>query len=331
LIPAATEDEVMKPTTIMSRDDWISGTKAFFTRGRSTGEGGLEAVDNALLMFELCTNNQWPECLRVVEENLDAWIRKKTNDAGKLKTSRDKDVIQTLKDQLRAALAGRPPEVWSGDYPPIFVSNDIHKGNVEVPTAWKGRVEVILGELYENARGRELLKLLSDACEERHQRVVVAFGSNQCAPCTLEVIQDDDKRLKPDPKAWMANPNIVQIGIEGSGAKRKFMGGNGSSALVLFDPDVAAGPDGDRPSWIALGHELVHAYHYVTGTCARPLAGSTDADSGLSEEEMQTIGTRGYQRQKPSENWLRDGAGLPDRTRYSGYDFSATRCTLTGG
>jgi hypothetical protein len=321
----------MKPTNIMSREDWLNDTKAFFTRGRSTGPGGLQEVDSALMMFEACNNGQWPECLRVVEEKLDAWIASKTNEAGQLKTSRDKDTIRTLKSQLRAALAGRPPQVWSGDYPPIFVSNDIHKGNVEVPTAWKGRVEVILGELNADDRGEELLEMLSVACQARHQRVVIAYGSNQCAPCTLEVITDDDKRLKPEPAVWMANPNIVQVGIDKSGPKRKFIGGNGSSALVLFDPDIAAGPDGDRPSWIALGHELVHAYHYVTGTCARALAGSTNADSGLSEEEMQTIETRGYQRQKPSENWLRDGVRLPDRTCYSGYDFANTTCTLTSG
>lgn len=318
----------MKPTTITTREVWMSTTKAAFTRGRSKGEGSLDAVDNALLMFESCNNGQWPECLRNVETQLDKWIAKKTVD-GELKTKRSHTAIAKLKREISEALRGRPPELWSGDYPPIFISTDVHKGNVEVPSTWKGRVEVIMGELRSNARGALLLQMLSDACERKHQRVVVAYGSNQCAPCTLEVITDDEKRLKPDLKGWMSNPHIVAIGVDKSGAKRKFIENAGACGLVLFDPDVRPGPDGDRPAWIALGHELVHAYHYVTGTCARALEGSTDSDSGLSEEEMQTVGTRGYDRQVPSENWLRDGDSKPLRTTYSGYDFSSTRCTLT--
>ena len=173
------------------------------------------------------------------------------------------------------------------------------------------------------------MTMLNAACSSNNQRVVIAFGSNQCAPVKLDVLFDNEKRLRPKVAEWMANSSIVQIGIDKSGDAPKFIGGAGSSALVLFNPDIGAGPDGERPGWVALGHELIHAYHYVTGTCARPLTGSTDADSGLSEEEMQTIGTRGYAGQVPSENWLREGARVPPRTTYSGYDFSSTRCTLT--
>jgi hypothetical protein len=45
---------------------------------------------------------------------------------------------------------------------------------------------------------------------------------------------------------------------------------------------------------------------------------------------MQTIGTAGYDGHIPSENWLRESAGSLKRTKYSGYDFGSTKCTLTG-
>lgn len=318
----------MKPTTIMQRADWIKDTSSIWTRGRSKGTGSLEDVDNALLMFEACNNNQWPEALRVVEEKLAAWIASKMQ-GDELKTVRSHKTIRALESQVAAALQGRDPEVWSGTYPPIFVSTDVLTEKLEVPAAWKGRVDAILGELNKDARGKALLEMLSDACEKKHQHVVIAFGSNQCAPVRLDVLQDNDQRLRPKVSEWMSNPDIVQIGIDKSGAKPKFRGGPGSSALVLFNPDIGAGPDGDRPNWVALGHELIHAFHYVTGTCARPLTGSTNADSGLSEEEMQTIGTGGYDGAVPSENWLRESAGSGKRTKYSGYDFGQTRCTLT--
>jgi hypothetical protein len=319
----------MKPTNIMTRKKWIDDTSSFWTRGRSKGQGSLEAVDNALLMFEACTNNQWPEALRVVESALNDWIASKTNVQGQLKTARSHTTIQLLKNQIAAALAGRDPEIWS-TYPPIFISTDVLMEKVEVPGTWRGKVDTILGELNSDPRGKTLMESLSAACQSQRQKVVIAYGKNQCAPVRVDVLMDNHQRLRPKLSEWMSNNSIVQTGIDKSGTKPKFIGGAGSSALVLFDPDVAAGPDGDRPSWVALGHELIHAYHYVTGTCARPLTGSTNTDSGLSEEEMQTIGTGGYKGQIPSENWLRESAGSPERTKYSGYDFSATKCTLTG-
>jgi hypothetical protein len=318
----------MKPNTIMTRAEWIKDTSSFWTRGRSTGAGSLEAVDNALLMFEACNNNQWPETLRVVEIALADWIASKTKQ-DKFKTVRSHVTIGLLQRQVAAALGGQDPNIWSGDYPKVFVSSDNIAEKVEVPDTWRGRVATILGELNQDKCGKQLLELLTAACEKNNQRVVIAYGSNQCAPVRLDILTDNEQRLRPKVSEWMSNPNIVQIGIDRSGPKPKFIGGIGSSALVLFDPNIEAGPDGDRPSWVALGHELIHAYHYVTGTCARPLTGSTNDDSGLSEEEMQTIGTGGYDGQIPSENWLRESAGSTKRTKYSGYDFGKTRCTLT--
>ena len=320
----------MKPTNIMKRTKWIKDTSSIWARGRSKGKGSLEAVDNALLMFEACNNNQWPEALREVESALNEWIASKTNDQGQLKTVRSHDTINLLKSQIAAALAGRTPEIWSGAYPPVFVSTDVLMEKVEVPDTWRGKVDTILGELNTDANGKKLMEMLSAACEKQHQKVVIAYGKNQCAPVKLDILMDNDQRLRPKLSEWMSNDNIVQTGIDKSGPKPRFIGGAGSSALVLFDPTVGAGPDGDRPSWVALGHELIHAYHYVTGTCARKLNGSTDTDSGLSEEEMQTIGTGGYKGQIPSENWLRESAGAVERTKYSGYDFKQTKCTLTG-
>lgn len=319
----------MKPTNIMSRASWIKDTSSIQTRGRSSGPDSLVSVDNALLMFEACSNNQWPETLRAIQSALADWIASKTKN-GQLKTVRSHTTIRLLESQIAAALQGRDPRVWSGDYPPIFCSEDILTEKIEVPASWQGRVQHTLGELNSDRRGKRLLKMLSEACEKQRQKVVIAFGKNQCAPVKLDILMDNDMRLRPKVSEWMSNPNIVQVGIDKSGPKPRFVGGPGSSALVLFDPDFPAGPDGDRPGWVALGHELVHAYHYVTGTCARALSGSTDTDSGLSEEEMQTIGVAGYDRQVPSENWLREGASLPLRKTYSGYDFSKTRCTLAG-
>ena len=181
----------------------------------------------------------------------------------------------------------------------------------------------------QDVRGQAFIQMLSAACLRKGHRVVIAFGSNQCAPVATDIIMNNDRRLAPNVAEWMSNPSIVAQGVDKSSTPRKFNENTGASGLVLFNPDLLAGPDGDRKTWVALAHEMVHAYHFVTGTCARKFTGSTNMDSGLSEEEMRTIGCAGYDGEVPSENWFRESTGDPKRTTYSGYDFSDTRCSLT--
>jgi hypothetical protein len=67
-----------------------------------------------------------------------------------------------------------------------------------------------------------------------------------------------------------------------------------------------------RPAWIALAHELIHAWRLVCGTCVfRP--------SAIGEnyyEEAMTVGLPPYDGCRYSENRLRLLKGLPLRTFY---------------
>jgi hypothetical protein len=68
----------------------------------------------------------------------------------------------------------------------------------------------------------------------------------------------------------------------------------------------------DRPSWIALAHELIHAWRLVRGCCVfRP-----SAVSEYYYEEAMTVGLPPYDKCRFTENHFRRTKGLPLRTFY---------------
>lgn len=98
--------------------------------------------------------------------------------------------------------------------------------------------------------------------------------------------------------------------------------GSGADAFVIWDPEMAdSGADLEeskrakrmvRPSWIALVHELIHGWRYVTGQRVfRP-------DAMIEEyyEEAMTVGLPPYDGCKFTENRFRMSSGEPLRTFY---------------
>jgi hypothetical protein len=114
----------------------------------------------------------------------------------------------------------------------------------------------------------------------------------------------------------------LQNGLIGYHVMAHLTPGAGSEAWVVWDPDKAdAGADlppaerapwMTRPSWIALVHELIHAWRIVTGRCVfRPEALIEDY-----YEEAMTVGLPPYDGCRFTENAFRLKAGLPLRTFY---------------
>ena len=86
----------------------------------------------------------------------------------------------------------------------------------------------------------------------------------------------------------------------------------GESSTVLFNPESTQGGyneegNRDRPSFIGLGHELIHAKNRYTGTRVPSSSGKNDPDGSgtiLSNEELNT---------RAGENKIRQEQGLPLR------------------
>lgn len=106
--------------------------------------------------------------------------------------------------------------------------------------------------------------------------------------------------------------------------------GPGSDATVKFNPDRTVVPPGNEP-WmtrdpaIGLGHELIHAHHYNTGTRETGTSDYTGADGNTyhtKNEEQRTAGVGPHRNSPMTENQLRKEfteGGLgdhPERPRY---------------
>lgn len=114
----------------------------------------------------------------------------------------------------------------------------------------------------------------------------------------------------------------LQNGLVGYHVMSHLTPGQGTEAWVVWDPDKEdAGADlppherapwMQRPSWIALVHELIHAWRMVTGRCVfRPAPQIEEY-----YEEAMTVGLPPYDSCRFTENAFRRKAGLPLRTYY---------------
>ncbi|HET8727163.1 MAG TPA: M91 family zinc metallopeptidase [Alphaproteobacteria bacterium] len=85
--------------------------------------------------------------------------------------------------------------------------------------------------------------------------------------------------------------------------------GNGCVTAVYWNPNILSSPDGSRPPFIALAHELIHAMQNLRGT----------AYKDVRKEEYATVGLAPYAaRRKRNENAIRTEHGIAPRMQYSG-------------
>lgn len=93
------------------------------------------------------------------------------------------------------------------------------------------------------------------------------------------------------------------------GSEADACNGTGSITAVHWNPNILTSPDGSRPPFIALAHELVHAMQNLRGTAYRD----------TPTEEYATVGLAPYAtKRKRNENAIRAEHGVAPRTQYSG-------------
>jgi hypothetical protein len=97
------------------------------------------------------------------------------------------------------------------------------------------------------------------------------------------------------------------------------LAGKGSSAIVRYINRALDNEIGVKnhiiirlpnPPFVVLAHELIHAFHYVSGN------NYPDSVDGVKREELYTTGVGPYQNTRISENAIRKEHGLPERTCY---------------
>jgi hypothetical protein len=110
----------------------------------------------------------------------------------------------------------------------------------------------------------------------------------------------------------------------------------GTVSGIRWDPLHNSTPDGSRPPFIGLAHELIHAWRnlygisYIrmgTGTLGTNFNNSEDA---TNVDEMKVVGLRGFEQELITENRIRKEHGLPYRTSYFGRCSAAEGAPDTG-
>ncbi len=86
--------------------------------------------------------------------------------------------------------------------------------------------------------------------------------------------------------------------------------GEGAACAIKWDPKNKKTPDGSRPPFIALAHELIHCYHN--------LRGNSLMQKSKENDEAKTVGLAGYEGEPISENRIRREHGIAYRSQYNG-------------
>lgn len=173
-------------------------------------------------------------------------------------------------------------------------------------------VKMSLNILRSKPVGKQVIEEISKRCELTGNKVVIEFSTIATAVPAPAI--DDTTRAK------LSSPGEGKLHM--GDAPNKIVGNGGSCAVVRWNPShTIPFTNVQRPSYISLGHELVHAHHFVHGTCKRPVTDvvmlEKGVDSGLAEEEARTVGLGPYADEALCENTIRHEWGQPKRTEYN--------------
>lgn len=159
-----------------------------------------------------------------------------------------------------------------------------------------GLVETALDKIYSKPVGKSLL----DA-------IAAEVGKAGRGGYTVTIYPKDSVKETFGPFRW----RVYQTGsVTKTGSELNATNGTGSISIIRWDPKANATPDGARPPFIALAHELIHCMHNLKGTSHL----LTIAEKKI--DEMMVTGLRGYEQEPISENRIRGEHGIAYRNSY---------------
>ncbi len=181
-------------------------------------------------------------------------------------------------------------------FPGIIIRMNSATDSVMFPTL----VQQALDEINRYATGRKLLAGISS-------RVGSAkFGYTVC-------IMRADMTYDPGCVTKWVGTNVAKRGNETSATTP----GQSSVTSIKYNANMILTPDGRRPSWVGLAHELIHAYYNLKGK-GRPGGQAMNVNGMVEIEELATVGLGAGPHRSITENKIRLEARLPQRTTYGG-------------
>ena len=175
-------------------------------------------------------------------------------------------------------------------YPHIIIRNDPDKN----PTFHLTVLEQ-LALIASKPIGKKLLKAISEGkgAPSVGYKVAIMRADNK-----VDLTTQDAK--------WSGGNVCVRVSEEKAG------NGQGSPSAIKYNPNLMKTPDGERPPWVGLAHELCHALHNIQGTA------KVGNDLIRSEEEVTVgLGEWAADDKAINENNIRKEHGIKKRKSYT--------------
>lgn len=94
--------------------------------------------------------------------------------------------------------------------------------------------------------------------------------------------------------------------------------GSSSVTAIKYNANMIDTPDGNRPSWVGLAHELIHAHYNLKGEGFPEGQKQMNVKGQVEKEEMATVGLGPGPHRDITENKIREEAKIPLRSTYGG-------------
>lgn len=231
------------PNVTLNAD--LSNWKEFSAREKTIRSSRLKAIDQAVEVYR--RNKNYRPARIALAKAIFAWL------GDKMEAHPDKKVefqsVSCRQDAVTALMSQ--------------MSVDIHCGALtSIPTS--ARKPYILMPL-SNSQNQSMVVMVSSAldCDSYISQVESALRELSTQPYGAALLQriSDQKNRHSD---W---PYVVRIRSMNNDNKcERILDHQPSYSEVLWDASMQTSQDGfDRPPFIALAHELIHAYHFAVG------------------------------------------------------------------
>lgn len=212
------------------------------------------------------------------------------------------------------------PELWNSQYTGIWIAKEgLAAGEGHAFLAATRRA---LEKIVSRPNGKNLLDLISKRCQGVGTKLINAAVTIKYGRGSLwagEVRPNQAVRttamrdIQSVPGTDVRTATPVQVRTMGGGVTSLNINrvGAGNSAEICYNPFISysanTGIGVETPAFVALAHELCHAYHSLSG----------NAKAYPMPEEAWTVGAGRFAHVEISENGVRADHGIPLRTYYN--------------
>jgi len=185
-------------------------------------------------------------------------------------------------------------------YPGIIIRMNSQTDSVMFPSL----VNDALAQIAKTPTGLKLLTGISGMANKAQ------FGYTVC-------IQRADMTYDADCATKWKGTNVARRGGRDA-EKSATTPGSSAVTAIKYNANMIATPDGNRPSWIGLAHELIHAYYNLKGEGLPEGQKQMNVNGQVEKEEMATVGLGPGPHRSITENQIRKEANVPLRSTYGG-------------